>query len=412
MKMIFASKFYYRRGGLETYLLKSKKLIEREGHVVIPFSTNYYENIYSEYSEYNCNYFDLSRIRKKAIYQNVRAFNNMFFNLEAYKNVKKLCLAEQPQILQGFGVTKHLSASIFKAAKDCGVRTIMRLSDYALMCPSTIALDGDGKVCPNFDCYSKFGFKCLDSKCVKHSLLASLIGLVEIKGNKFLGYYKRFIDHWIAPSEFIRDIFIKYYKIPENKITYLPIYFDVTNIDVSYEDDGYILFAGRISEEKGLNILMDAIMKETRIELVVAGSGPLENKTKEFIETKNLKVRFMGPQSFEELKSLIKGAKLIVVPSVCYENSPNIILEAYAFGKPVIGARIGGIPELIKENITGLTFEPGNSEDLREKIIYMWDNPIKVKEMGRNARCMVEKDLNKETHYNNLMNIYQTVSNC
>lgn len=409
MKIIFASKFYYRRGGLEAYFFKTKKLLEDNAYTVIPFSTDYIENINSDYSHYFCNYMDLSKIKKTAVLKNFKAFKNMFFNSEAYKNVKKLCLKEKPGILQGFGVTKHLSASIFKAAKDSGVKTIMRLSDYALICPNTTALDGDGRVCSEFDCYSRFGTKCIKKRCIKDSLLASVVGVIEAKGNKVLDYYKKYIDHWIAPSRFIRDIFIKYYRIPEEKITYLPIFFDVTNIDMSYEDDGYILYAGRVSKEKGINVLLDAVGKESAIKLKIAGAGPMDEEIKDIIKNKYLNVEFLGFQEFDDLQRLIKKSKVVIVPSEWYENSPNIIAEAYAYGKPVIGSRIGGIPELIRDNITGLTFETGNSEDLKEKIIYMLDNPIKVKEMGRNARNMVEKNLHPESHYKKLLNIYKSV---
>ncbi|MBU1043050.1 MAG: glycosyltransferase family 4 protein [Candidatus Omnitrophica bacterium] len=410
MKIIFASKFYYRRGGLEAYMFKTKKLLEDNGHVVLPFSTNCHENLPSKYGQYFCDYIDLSSITKTDIAGNLKAVKNMFFNKDAYLKVKNYCEKEKPKILQGFGVTKHLSASIFKAAKECGLKTIMRLSDYALMCPNSTALDGADNLCTDFECFTNWSYRCLKKKCIKGSLLASIVGLLEVKGNKILNSYKKYVDHWIAPSMFIRDVFIKYYKIPEEKITYLPIFFDVTNIGVSHEDDGYILYAGRISKEKGIRVLLDAVGKEPAIKLRIAGTGPMDEEIRNFIRSKCLNnVEFLGFKEFDDLQSLIKKSKVVIVPSEWYENSPNIIAEAYAYGKPVIGSRIGGIPELIRDNITGLTFEPGNVDDLRAKIEYFQNNPDKVVEMGKNARRFVEQELTAKKHYEKLVEIYQRV---
>ena len=337
------------------------------------------------------------------------AIKNMFFNCHAYDCVRNLCESERPQILQGFGVTKHLSASVFKAAKDSGVQTIMRLSDYALLCPNSTALDGNGNVCLDFECFSKGGLRCIRTKCVKSSLLASFVGLCDTKGNKFLNLYKKYVDHWIAPSKFIRDIFIQRYNIPEDKITHLPIFYDSSHCDVISENDGYILYAGRIDKEKGIKTLLSAVETNTNNKVKIAGDGPLSDEIASIVKEKKLNVELLGFQDFNSLKNLIKKSMFLVVPSEWYENSPNIALEAFAYGKPVIGSRIGGIPELVRDNETGLTFESGNVDDLREKISYMINNPEKVIEMGKNARKFVEQELNAEKHYEKLMEIYQSV---
>lgn len=408
VKLIFASKFYYRRGGLESYFFKCKEMLENNGHAVVPFTTDYAENLPTDYSKYFCEYLDLSRVNKLNVRYNIRAFKNMFFNREAYRCVKKLCSDESPQILQAFGVTRHLSPSIFKAAKDSGVKTVMRLSDYALMCPNSTALDGRQNICTRFDCVSGNSLKCIFAKCVQNSTAASIVGYLEVKGNDYLNSYRKSVDHWIAPSKFIQDIFIKYYKIPESKITYLPVFIDTTGIVPCYENEGYILYAGRLSREKGLFTLVDAV-KGTGIRLKIAGTGPLGTEIKNYASAIHNQVEFLGHMDFNALKKTISMASLVVVPSEWFENSPNIVLEAYACGKPVIGADIGGIPEMIQTEQTGLLFEPGNAADLREKIMFLLDHPAKTCVMGKKARELVEDDLNVEKNYEQLIKIYRAL---
>jgi len=408
VKIVYASKFYYRRGGLEAYMFKATELLSEYNHQIIPFSTNYHKNKKSPYSKYFCTYRDLSKIRYTDLLDNYLSLKHMFFNKDAYQKVRSLCKVEKPKILQGFGMTKHLSGSVFKAAKDSGIKTVMRLSDYALLCPNSTALDGYGQICSNFNCYSQKDNKCIKRKCVQGSYLASIVGLIECRVNKWFDLYNKYVDHWIAPSRFIRDIFIKYYQIPPQKITYLPVFFNASKVKVSTVDDGYILYAGRLGREKGVKTLMRALKNNSFLPLKIAGAGPLEKELRYYVKKNNLNVEFLGFQTFSNLQKLIARASLVVVPSEWYENSPNITLEAYAHGKPVVGSDMGGIPELVVDGLTGYLFEPGNEEDLIKKIVQTLS---KRKHLGLNGRIMLDQVLDPHSHYLRLINIYSNLLN-
>jgi len=412
MKIIFASKFYYHRAGLESYLFRTKALLERCGHSVIPFSTNYHQNYETEYSKYFCKYYELSESgkSKNSFKDNILAIANMCFNIEAYRNMKRLIKETKPDILQGFGITKHLSYSIFKAAKDLSIPTIMRLSDYALLCPNTSALDGFEEICADFACSKPNNLKILKKKCIHGSFTASLVGKFESTCNMILKTYKKNIDCFISPSKFLREVFIKYYGLSPEKIIYLPVFLDCTNIQCSDTDEGYFLFAGRMSREKGIMTLLKALNKGSKVPLILAGRGPKEEEFKEYAYKHHLNTRFLGFQDFQNLQNLIKNCRAVILPSEWHENSPNIVLEAYAYGKPVIGSYIGGIPELVSENETGLTFQAGNADDLNEKIEYLHARPDIAKVMGKNAKVFLEKELNPEKHYQRLMEIYNIVA--
>ncbi len=411
MKIIFASKFFYRRGGLEAYLFKAKELLEAHGHEVIPFSTNYYENLGSNYSDYFCSYYNLSKggFSKRPTIHNIKAAGNMFYNKEAYTKMQNLIRDTNPDLVQGFGVTKHLSYSIFKAAKDLGVPTVMRLSDFALLCPNSTATDSMGNLCQGFECSTLNFSKAMKLKCIHESSIATLIGILEVKYNVLFNTYKDYVDYFIAPSLFLREVFIKRFGISPERIIYLPI-FDVLHTPVTgSSDEGYFLFAGRLSEYKGLMTLLKAQRLHNNQKLIIAGTSPEEQIYHNYSKEHHLNVDFTGHINYERLGELIKNCRAVIIPSQCYENSPNIVLEAYSYCKPVIGSRIGGIPELIDENQTGLLFEAGNDEELMKCMRIFHDDRKLAHEMGSRGHELLQLKFTPQRHYEELVKLYNSV---
>ncbi|MBI4707260.1 MAG: glycosyltransferase family 4 protein [Candidatus Omnitrophica bacterium] len=409
MKLVFASTFYYRRGGLESYLFKTKELLERKGHHIVPFATDYFENYDSEYSDYFCKYYDVSsEALSKPFKENLQALMNLFFNREAYIKIQRLVRETKPDLLQGFNMARNLSFSVFKGAKDAGVPTIMRISDYALFCPCAIGIDGAGELCTEFSCTGMNFSKILSKRCVHNSLIASFFGLFEVKTIFLLGAYNKYVDYFIAPSRFIRDIFIKHYKIPSERICYLPVFIDSSNASSADADDGYFLYAGRLSKEKGVMTLLKAIERNAKLKLIIAGAGPAEAELKAYCTNNKIgNIEFLGFQKYSDLQDLIKRCRAVILPSECYENSPNIVLESYNYYKPVIASKIGGIPEIVKDGETGFLFEPRKHEDLYSKIEYLASNKVLAADMGQRAKRLVEQEFNAAKHYAGLIEIYK-----
>lgn len=216
------------------------------------------------------------------------------------------------------------------------------------------------------------------------------------------------VDVFISPSVFLKN------KLEElgfkGKIIHLPNFVIVGEFTPNYNwQDNSIVYFGRLSEEKGLTTLVRA-MKGVNINLKIIGNGPIEEKLKSKIRDEGINnVYFLGYKNGQSLKNEIRKSMLIIVPSECYENNPRSVIEAFALGKPVIGAHIGGIPDLVKDNETGLTFEPGNEQDLRNKVVQLLKNPDKIVGMGKNARKFVEEKLNEKIHYKKLMRIYNSI---
>ena len=216
-------------------------------------------------------------------------------------------------------------------------------------------------------------------------------------------------DMYIAVSNFYREKMIEF-GFPAEKISYLPNYIDVTEYEVSKSHDDYILYFGRLSEEKGLETFIKAATLNPSINHFIVGAGPIELKLKTLVNEGNISnVTFLGFKSGAELKMIISRALCIVVPSEWYENCPMSVLESFASARPVIGSNIGGIPELISESIDGLIFKTHDAQDFALKIKWMSENKDEAIKMGLAGRKKVEDKFNKNLHYAGLMSIYKSV---
>jgi glycosyltransferase involved in cell wall biosynthesis len=215
------------------------------------------------------------------------------------------------------------------------------------------------------------------------------------------------VSIFISPSRFVREKAIEYGWNPQ-KIVHIPNFTETQSINGSSTVGSYNLYFGRLSREKGVHTLLLAYETiSDQIPLVIVGDGPERGYLGKMAEDKVLPVRFTGYLSGGALNEAIANSRSVILPSECYENAPLALLEAFAYGKPVVGARIGGIPEMIEDGVNGLLFESGNVEDLREKLVLMASmTDQEIASMGHAAREKVEKEYNAEAHYKKLMEVY------
>jgi glycosyltransferase involved in cell wall biosynthesis len=214
------------------------------------------------------------------------------------------------------------------------------------------------------------------------------------------------VDLFIAPSRFLQEKYIEY-GVPEKKIYYLPNAVDVK--PYVYQDASkYCVYVGALRKLKGIYTLLSAAKKLRSFSFVLVGDGEEYDNLKAEISTQNLfNVSVLGHLSGQALRDIVAKAELMLIPSEWYENCPMVVLEAYALKKPVIGARIGGIPELVIDNLTGMLFEPKNVDDLVEKIVYLDSKPELARSMGEEGRKRLEQCYNTTRHYEGLMEAYQ-----
>ncbi len=249
-------------------------------------------------------------------------------------------------------------------------------------------------------------WNCIDQKCHKNSFSASAVYTLESYFNTWFGKYD-WISHFISPSRFLTAKHVAA-GFPHDKLVYLPNSLEPSAFEPSFSPGAYVLFAGRLSREKGIICLLQAF-SQTDIPLRIVGVGPIEVEAKEYVINNGMQnISFEGYCSGDRLKSLFQGAAFVVMPSEWYENAPMSVLEGFAYGKPIVGSRIGGIPELVIPDCTGLLFEPGNVDDLQLNIVELWGNKAKISTMGSQARARIEHEFSAQRHLSGLLEIYES----
>lgn len=385
MKILMVNKFFYIKGGSETYYFELKRKLEEEGHQVVDFSMKDEKNFESPYSDFfvdNVDYTGNSSLSSK-----LKIASNIIYSKEAKKKFESLVLKEKPDIVHLHIFQHQISPSILDVCKKYNIPTVYTAHDLKMICLNYKMMH-HGKICE--DCKDGRLYHCAFNKCVKDSFSKSCINTIEGYLHKWRKSYDA-IDYIITPSDFYRKKFIEFGVNPE-RVVHIPNFLDREKPSVNKRDDNkrYFLYFGRLSEEKGILTLIKA-MEGIESDLYIVGSGPLKEEIQGYISTNNLiNIKLLGFKSGQELIDIVGNAKAVVLPSEWYENGPYSAIEALQLSRPIFGAKIGGIPELINNN--GYLFKMGNIEslvDALESFEYLSKNDyekleIKSKEMYLN----------------------------
>jgi glycosyltransferase involved in cell wall biosynthesis len=404
LNVLAVNKFYYLRGGAERSVFETEKLLESHGHRVIPLAMSDERNRPSPYEKYFVDHVEFNE--RHSVGQKLKIVSRVIYYREARRRLEQLLRRERVDVAHLHNIAHQISPSILDSLRKYQVPTVQTLHDYKLICP-TYTLMAGGEVCQR--CLGGQYYHAALQRCNKGSLTASLLNTVEMYAHQALGLYRRGIDLYLAPSRFLKSK-LEETETPGAPVVYLPNAIDADQYRPRYSDDGYGLYFGRLSPEKGVHTLIEAMKELPAIELRIIGEGLQQDQLQRMVEDHNLtNVRFIGPRYGDDLKEVLAGARFVVVPSECYENCPFSVLESFAMGKPVLGSAIGGIPELIEPGIDGLLFRPGDADDLGEKIHRLDRDDRGVIEMGRRARKKVEERFGLESHYRHLMAAYRSV---
>lgn len=393
MKILLANKFYYRRGGDCIYMLNLEKLLKAHGHEVAVFAMDYPENLDTPWKKYFPK--NMSKLM---------AFTRPFGAHEVKSTFKKLLDDFKPDVVHLNNVHTQLSPVMAELAHQRGIKVVWTLHDYKLLCPRYDCLKNGNTICET--CFNGDKKACLDNKCMKGSKLASFIGYKEaVVWNR--ERLEACTDVFICPSQFMADKMVQG-GFSKSKMQTFCNFIDVEKCKFSstdgtdYTDDvellpkkeDYYCFIGRLSHEKGAKTLIEAA-NQLPYKLVIIGGGPLMEELKSVAHTN---IKFVGFKQWDDIKQLVGKARFSVIPSEWYENNPLSVIEAQCLGTPVLGANIGGIPEL-----TDYTFSSGNIADLRLKIEKMWNSKLDYQQIASDAQHRYDA----ETYYDKLINIYK-----
>lgn len=401
MRVLFINKFFYVKGGPERYMFNVAAMLQKSGHETAFFSMEHEKNAQTPWNKYFVS--NVEYHKKLSLRDSVGSAFRTLYSFEARAKLDKLLDEFKPDVAHLQNYHHQLSPSILHSLAKHNVPVVAKLPDYKMVCPAYV-LCNHGKVCDA--CKNRRFYQCFLRKCHKDSYAKSLLVTLESYLHHFILHPYKAIGCYIAPSRFLMD------KMREmglkGKIVHLPNFVNCEEFNCfpTAERTG-IIYWGAIARIKGIFTLLDAVAN-TPVDLVLVGDGPDKEAVKKVISEKKFTNVSLADSLFgDALKARIRAAKAAVLPSEWYENNPNSVLEAFAMGMPVVGSRIGGIPELVKDNITGLTFTPGDSADLRSKIMFLVEHPEKASEMGKNAREMVLNEYNPEGHFDRLMEIYK-----
>jgi glycosyltransferase involved in cell wall biosynthesis len=411
VKIILSNYRYFLSGGPEKYLFATQSLLNANGHEVFPFSVKSARNekcdqqdlflspIGDDFAVYAHEYRKTPLIVFKMLAR-------QFYCPEAFFKARSFARFTDADIVYSLQYLNKMSPAVLDGFKSAGVSLVVRISDFGLICPQAHLFDGS-VVCER--CLGGNFLHAATHRCVKHSFAAGLIKCAALSLQRLLGCQTR-IDAFVFPSKFTMGRFIEA-GFSKDKLHHVPTFIEASSISPCYEPRGHILYFGRLVVEKGVHHLLKAYRdlppnKPRLIAIGALGNTPYADALMD--EYKD-EVEFHAFMEKDELKNYVQRALCVVIPSIWYDNLPNVLLEAYAYGKPVIAPRHGSFLDLVRDGETGLFYEAGNTNDLREKLAWALAHPIEMADMGRTARALVESEFSPELHYKRLMSIFEKV---
>ena len=399
--LLSINNYYYRRGGAEVVFLEQNRLFEEIGWQVLPFAMRHPKNLQSEWSEYFADEIEFGETY--SFLQKVSNSLKIIYSFEAKHNLARLVDRVRPDIAHAHNVYHHISPSIFSLLKAKGIPTALTLHDLKIACPAYKMLTHDG-ICER--CKSGAIWNVAAHRCVKGSLSLSSVILIESAVHRLLGCYSKNVDRFVVPSRFYLEKFVEW-GWPRDKFVYIPNFVDVDTLQPQGGIGEAFVYIGRLGPEKGLATFIRAV-KIAGVKGWIVGTGPEEGKLRGLAAEIGADVEFLGYLTGPALFDAVSRARAMVLPSEWYENAPMSIMESYALERPVIGADIGGIPELIRKGETGEVFPSGDAEALAERLGQFASLPAQaVLAMGKAGRAWMAESFTSQRYRERLLSLYR-----
>lgn len=326
------------------------------------------------------------------------------WNQAVYRELRALIRKEHPQVAHFHNTLPLISPAAYYAARAEGVPVVQTLHNYRLLCPNALFFRKGG-VCE--DCLGKtFPWPGVVHACYRESRPASGTVAAMLSAHRTLGTWRGAVDLYVALTEFARRKFVEG-GLPSEKIVVKPNFVH-PDPGIGRARGDYVLFVGRLSEEKGLDTLLAAqeqLGKQVQFKLL--GDGPLAPRVAEAARRQNLE--WLGRLPKDRVVDIMKDAQALIFPSVWYEGFPMVIAEAYAVGLPVIASDLGSMSSLIEHGRTGLRFRPGDPEDLTGQVKWAMTHPAELGRMRQAARAKFESEYTAERNYQLLRETYERI---
>jgi glycosyltransferase involved in cell wall biosynthesis len=405
MRILMVQTFYYPRGGDSTYMLALSRLLEEKGHEVVPFAMKHPLNLPTPYDRFFVSEIDFpALLGERSPVAAWRVAARSIVSGEARRKIASLVDEIRPDVAHFHNIHAHLTVSIVSPLRRRRIPIVWTLHDYRLVCPNSTLLRG-GEICER--CIPDRPYEVVRGRCKKGSLGASVVAMLTTLYDRLERIPSR-IDRFIAPSCFLRGKLVEAGFDPA-RIECVANFIDLERYAGRPEKD-YFCYIGRLSYEKGVDVLIRAAAKLPAGRLLVVGDGPEADALKALaLELGAGRIEFAGRRSGDEVGRILAESQFAVLPSRWYENLPYAVMEAFASSRAVVASRIGGIPEMVEDGVSGLLVPPGDEDALGAALARMLGDARLRAEMGRRGRERAERLWGREAHYERIEGIYRDV---
>lgn len=384
MKILQVHNYYQQSGGEDVVVAAERELLQTHDNEV---------RFYGVFND-----------AVKGVLQKIRTAWQTPYSKKSRLHLAAEIASFKPDIVHVHNFFPLLTPSIYDACRDAGVPVVQTLHNFRSICPGALLLRNE-KVCE--ECIHGHASRAALYRCYRGSLLGSMAVARMVEYHRKHGTWRDKVDCFITLSDFGSDKFVQA-GFPAEKIIVKPNFLNSEPV-IGKGEGGYALFVGRLSQEKGIKILLEAWKRLAgKIPLKIVGDGPLAQEVKR--EAGRIPaVEWLGRRPGNEVLSLMKEAMVLVLPSICYEGFPMTIVEAYSVGLPVIAGDIGSMSSLIDHGRTGLHFRPGDAQDLASQVEWALAHPYELSRMRLETRAEFDAKYTAEKNYQILMDIYQRV---
>ena len=394
------NKFLYPRGGSESYMLYLAEHLKKIGHEVEYFGMYDKNNTVGNSAGLYTQNMDF---HSKGIGRFLYPFK-IIYSFEAKKKIMQVIDDFKPDIVHMNNINFQLTPSIIYGIKKKGIPLVQTVHDYQMICPNHLLYNFD-KNTPCEKCVKSSHINCIKNKCIHGSTVKSILGVIEAKFYSWLRTYKN-VDLFVCPSNFLENKLLSAKEYYAGKTKTIHNFINKEKFaNTDRKEDSYVVFVGRLSKEKGIENIAGTAKLLPEYTFVVAGSGPDEGMLKDIPN-----IKLAGFLTGEKLTKLMGNAKVLLLPSVCYENCPLSILEAHCMGVPVVTMNNGGMAELVKDGITGSLVNEPTPEGIAFKLKEIIENEDYYNTLNEN--CKNEKDniLSVETYADILIKEYEKLT--
>ena len=400
-QLLSINNYYYRRGGSETVFFEHNRLFEQAGWNVTPFSMHHRLNETSEWDRHFVS--DSSAEGSESALSKAARAARAIYSLEAARRMRAMIAASRPDVAHAHNIYHQLSPSVLVELQRAGIPTVLTLHDLKLACPA-YKMYTRNEVCER--CRGGALRNVVKNRCIKNSTAMSALVWLESTLHKWLDIYNKTVTQFVVPSRFFLAKFAEW-GIDTSRFVHVPNSVDVDALIPRGEPGDAFLYLGRLVPEKGVDTLVRAAA-QARVPLRIVGTGPEAPMLRQLADSVGADVTFCGYLSGSALHDAVCSARAVVIPSQWYENAPLSVMEASALAKPIIGADIGGIPELIRPDETGIVFRSGHIDSLVEALVRVERMPADaLKRMGLAGREWMRAEFSPSAYRDRMLSIYR-----